>query len=131
MPASPPTKYTPEFLAKARKYIQTWELTGDKIPSHAGLCVFTSISKTCMYDWEKQEGKEEISDMLKEIMVLQERVLLNMGLSGDFNPTITKLVLSKHKYHDKVDTSHSGAVGMVDLSDKTEAELKEIINGND
>ena len=42
--------------------------------------------------------------------ILQRLVLLNKGLTGEFNSNITKLVLGKHGFHDKRE---------VDLNDVT------------
>jgi hypothetical protein len=39
--------------------------------------------------------------MLKQLITRQRTVLLNNGLNGKFNSQITKLVLSKHGYHDR------------------------------
>ena len=36
-----------------------------------------------------------------------------MGLKGDFNSTITKLVLGKHGYHDKQDVGLTGGVNVI------------------
>ena len=41
-------------------------------------------------------------------MKKQEKDLINKGLTGDFNSTITKLILTKHGYSDKQDIDHSG-----------------------
>jgi len=36
--------------------------------------------------------------------MLQERKLICNGLMGDFNPAITKMMLTKHGYSDKMET---------------------------
>jgi hypothetical protein len=41
----------------------------------------------------------------------QERELLNNGLSGDFNYSITKMMLSKHGYSDATKQELSGPSG--------------------
>jgi len=99
-----PTKYTPELLEKAHSYIANWRTLGDMIPSHEALSLYLEINRATLYDWRDQEGKEEFSDILDQILVLQQQELVNNGLSGDFNAAITKLVLGKHGYSDKVDT---------------------------
>ena len=96
-----PTKYTPELVEKAKSYITEYQTYGDVIPSIAGLASMLKVTRTCLYEWEKVY--EEFSYILKEIKQEQEKVLLNNGLSGDFNSAITKLVLGKHGYHDKQD----------------------------
>jgi hypothetical protein len=41
-------------------------------------------------------------------MKLQESKLLNEGLKGNFNATITKLILTKHGYSDRIEQELSG-----------------------
>lgn len=100
-----PTTYTKEMLIKAHEYVDIYETVDDKIPSIVGLCKYIERSKTCVYDWAKEEGKEEFSDILAKIQETQQQVLINKGLSGDFNSNITKLVLGKHGYHERKELS--------------------------
>jgi len=104
-----PTKYTPELIKKAHDYLKNYEELGDVIPSHVGLALSLGITTTCLYDWAKQEDKEEFSVILQDIMATQQRVLITNGLKGEFNSNITKLVLGKHGFHDKQETELTGA----------------------
>lgn len=115
MPAGRPSKYTPELLEKAKNYLEDWRSTGRKIPSHIGLRKYLEIDRSTMYRWSEEKGKEEFKDILGEVKELQEEELLDMGLIGEFNATIVKLVLGKHGYSDKQET---------DL--KAQLEVKEI-----
>jgi len=56
------------------------------------------------------EGKGEFSDILEAINEKQELVTFNGSLLGDLNPTIAKLLLGKHGYHDKQDTTTEGTM---------------------
>ena len=103
MGAGRPTKYNPEILEKARAYIDNYGEFGDVIPSVAGLSLVLQISRETVYDWAKQEEKQEFSYILQDILAKQESLLVNNGLDGEFNSNITKLVLGKHGYHEKVD----------------------------
>lgn len=98
-----PSKYTKELLSKCYEYMEDYKNLGDEIPSHIGLFLHIGISKTSGYDWDKEEGKEEFSAILGKCLMMQHQCLVNKGLSGDFNAAITKLVLGKHGYHDKVE----------------------------
>jgi len=105
---SRPTKYTPELLAKTKEYLESYSTA---IPSHIGLAYYLGIANSTMYAWAQEKGKEEFSDMLDRIMQLQFIELSDKGLTGDFNAAITKLVLTKHNYTDKVDqTSSDGSL---------------------
>ncbi len=53
---SRPTKYTPELLAKAKEYLESYSTA---IPSHIGLAYYLGIANSTMYAWSKEEGKEE------------------------------------------------------------------------
>lgn len=100
-----PTKYCDEILEKTREYLDEWRTTGDMIPSIESLALHLKINRATVYDWKSHEDKVLFSDMLDEILILQQKELLNNGLSGEFNASITKLVLTKHGYSDKVDST--------------------------
>ena len=100
-----PSKYSDEILAKVKDYIKNYKKFDDLIPSIAGLSCAIGIAKSTIYEWQKEAGKEIFSDMLEELLSKQERILLSGGLSGDLNSTITKLVLAKHNYSEKIDSN--------------------------
>jgi hypothetical protein len=100
-PGGRPTKYSANLLKEAEKYIADHMEYGDKIPSIAGLSAALGISRETVYAWGKQEDKKEFSDMINRLLCAQERMLLNHGLDGTYHPTITKLLLGKHGYHDR------------------------------
>lgn len=106
-----PTKYTSELLEAANEYLENYREHGDQMPSHIGLFLAIGISRTCGYDWAKEEGKEVFSDILDKCLMLQHQKLMNSGLTGDFNAAITKLALGKHGYSDKTENEHSGPNG--------------------
>ncbi|MDF7480882.1 DNA-packaging protein, partial [Proteus mirabilis] len=43
------------------------------------------------------------------IMAFQEMKLINSGLAGDFNATITKLMLANHGYSEKQEVDHTSS----------------------
>lgn len=99
-----PTKYNQEMLEKATAYVNGGYLADGKvIPSKAGLALYLDVNKETLYDWGK--ANPEFSDLLSKLLSKQEDLLLNNGLNGTFNPAITKLVLTKHNYSDKVESS--------------------------
>jgi hypothetical protein len=124
-----PTDYNQEIVEKTKEYIKTYEMQGDMIPSIEGLSAFIEVNRSTIYRWAAEEGKEEFKDTLEDLNAKQKRVLLNKGLSGDFNSNITKLALGNHGMSEKNQTELKGAIGIVDLSDKTDEELAAIING--
>lgn len=111
MPAGRPTDYSDEICRKARQYLRTFDKDGSLIPTIAGLALELKVSRQTVYAWAKEPEKHEFSDIVNEILAKQEILLVNKGLSGDFNPTIAKLALGKHGYSDKVEQEVSGPAG--------------------
>jgi DNA-binding transcriptional regulator YiaG len=118
-----PTEYGPELLKKAQEYLanckdETAQIVKQansekgyemyenklkvKLPSIEGLARFLNVSRSTLYEWEKEYP--EFSDILEAIKAEQAERLINNGLSGDYNSTIAKLILTKHGYSDKTET---------------------------
>lgn len=104
-PGGRPTKYDEKLLERCHKYIRDYESNGDIIPSIVGLASFISISSSTIHKW--RDEKPAFSEMLAILLDKQQQVLLSNGLNGEFNSTITKLVLTKHGYSDKQSVDHS------------------------
>ena len=51
--------------------------------------------------------------ILADIQARQQELLLNSGLTGEFNSTITKLVLGKHGYSEKSENTQVGPVQVI------------------
>jgi hypothetical protein len=101
--AGRPTNWSKEIEQQAWDYANGgWKQEGHMIPSVVGLVKVIGRSKTTLYDWAKDEDKE-FSAILASINDLQQFVLIDQGLAGKFNSNITKLVLGKHGYHDRMD----------------------------
>lgn len=77
-----------------------------KLPSIEGLAVFLHVGRPTIYDWK--EKFQEFSYIVEEILAEQADRLLNNGLSGRYNASITKLLLNKHGHSDKQETTISG-----------------------
>lgn len=94
-----PTDYGQHVLDITEDYIENFKETyDDAIPSIAGLACVLKVSKSTVYLW--RDNHPQFSDMLYQLLAKQERQSLNGGITGTFNPTITKLVLAKHGYSD-------------------------------
>ena len=102
-----PTDYTEELLDKARTYL---EETADAVPIVVGLCLHIGIAKTTAYRWV-EEGRQEFKDILEEVMEKQEAELVNGGLKSTFNPTITKMMMTKHGYQDVIKNDNVSSDG--------------------
>lgn len=115
-----PTDYSEEIVTKAQEYIDSCEdeeydyhkTRGDKsdsyeykvkvkLPTIEGLAFFLRIDKTTIYEWEKKYPK--FSNVINDLRSKQANMLINKGLSGDYNPTIAKVLLTKHGYREGLD----------------------------
>lgn len=111
MPAGRPTDYSEEKLQLAKDYLNGgWE-EEDAVPQIAGLAIAMGVSRDSCYEWSKHEDKKEFADIFTRVQAAQERKLINRGLTGDFNPAVTKMMLTKHGYSDKQETQLTGAGG--------------------
>lgn len=124
-----PSKFA-ESLVKAKDYLMGgYETVGDVVPSVAGLACYLGISRSTAQQYAKEN--EDFSGTLEAIKTLQENRLINKGLIGDFNPTITKLMLANHGYHDKQEIDNKSSDGsMSPVRELTDEELMKIAGGN-
>lgn len=112
-----PTSYSPEILEKTADYIDNFHKFDDLIPSMASLSLVLDVCVKTLYNWG--DNNPEFLHMLNKLQKKQEKVLLNGGLSGNMNSTITKLVLSKHDYSEKTEnktdvTSGGEKIGLIE-----------------
>lgn len=105
-----PSEYSEEILVKANEYLDSCEdeevekgsderpvySIKVKLPTKGGLARYLGVARDTLYEWAKIH--EEFSDIMEALSAEQEDKLINNGLSGDYNPTIAKVLLSKHGY---------------------------------
>src|SRR4051794_17210758 len=96
-----PTDYSEEILEEAQWYLDNTSDTREpylkvNLPSVAGLARHLNVARSTIYEWA--EIHEAFSDILEDILAEQEKRLAENGLAGDYNSTITKLMLTKHGY---------------------------------
>ena len=108
-PGGRPPKWI-ECVQPAWEYVNGgFQKEGDVVPTIAGLAVSMQCSRESIHAWSREH--QEFSDIVKALMAKQERMLANGGILGDYNTAITKLLMSKHGYSDKVETAHTGPDG--------------------
>jgi hypothetical protein len=108
MPAGRPSEYNDKILEKAKKYITSCRDSKDEvnIPTIEGLSLYLGITRETVYDWKSKY--DEFSDIVVAVMSEQGKRLINKGLSGTYNSTIAKLLLSKHGYKEQIGLSGEG-----------------------
>ena len=112
-----PLEYGQDILDKAREYLdkhcEDKEIESDdsrnfrvvvRLPSIEWLCLYLKIHRSTCYDWK--EKYPEFSDIIEELMQSQAFALLNNWLSGTYNSTIAKVILTKHWYTDKTENKN-------------------------
>lgn len=126
MPGGRPTEYTQETIDAAWEYVNGgWQkVEGAVIPSLVGMCRVINRGKSTIYDWAKDPEKE-FSDIVQALNELQEEILANKGLVGDFNASITKLIMTKHGYSDKQEVQQTTKLSLSGISDE---ELERIVS---
>jgi hypothetical protein len=128
-----PSQYTPKIVKAAWEYVNGgWITAGDKVPSVAGLACEIGVHRETLRLWAADEDNEFFG-ILREIAQRQERELVNNGLTGDFVAPITKMMLTKHGYSDRVEQDHTSSDGSmspqkpVDLSNAPQEVLDWIV----
>lgn len=74
-----------------------------RLPSKGGLAVRLGVRRETLYAWAKEY--EEFSNIMERLGAIQEERLINSGLSGSYNSTITKVLLTKHGYREGIDNT--------------------------
>jgi hypothetical protein len=97
MPAGRPDKIDETYVAKAQEYIDgAWKTDGSVIPTVEGMAIYLNVSRRTIYE------AEELSHTLEQVQRLQAGLVLNKGLTGEFNANIGRLILSaKHGYREQ------------------------------
>lgn len=120
MPGGRPTTYNDELLELAGSYLsefereqheRTGQVAKEVIPTVVGLCRYIGRAKSTVYKWLTEDDKSEFSDIVSALEENQQIGLISGGLSGGYNPMITKLILSKHGYSEKSEVDHRSGDG--------------------
>lgn len=110
-----PTEYTNDMPEVVMEYLQTTGVKKDKkgyikkldLPTMAGLALYMGRSKQTLLDWA--DRFPDFMDALSILKNTQENTLINNGLLGRFNSTITKLMLSNnYGYQERKDITSAG-----------------------
>jgi len=132
MPAGRPTKYNLKFCKEVDKYlkerqdeeVEVVSMRNDekgyekydtkltvKLPTIEGFSLFIGVPRRTVFDWKDEH--EEFSHSLDKILVEQQRRLLDKGLSGLYNSTIAKLILSSnHGMRERTETEVNVPTGI-------------------
>jgi len=88
----------------SNSYERVWKVVLPKIEDFA---TFIGFHKDTVYKWA--EENPEFSDALDKIRTAQHKMLVDGAVSGRYNSTISKLILSSnHGYREKSDVTTDG-----------------------
>lgn len=103
--AGRPSIYEESYVTRTQEYLDSCvdnlEKKEVRLPSIEGLAVYLNLSRNTIYEWCKEHS--EFSDIIEVLKAKQAEKLLNNGLSGTYNPTISKVLLTKHGYREGQD----------------------------
>ncbi len=126
-----PTKLTPELIEQAEEYLdETSNISvGALLPTIEGLALLLNIRRDTLYEWEKENA--DFSDILERLRAAQAQKIMQNSMLNRYNPTISKLMLSKHGYIEKreEDITSGGEKLGVALSDEQAAQLLKARSG--
>ncbi len=110
-----PTKLTPELMERAHKYLDTCndniEFTDKgalafvevKLPSVVDFARYLGVNKDSVYEWAKIDV--EFSDIVSDVLMEQEKRLINNGLGGVYASKVVGMMLAKHGYAEKTEST--------------------------
>jgi hypothetical protein len=121
-----PTTYKPEYCACVDHYLAQQKdehinyvtldgkaATGYQarvkvhLPTIEGFALFLNVAVSTLYEWRGEH--KQFSEALGRIVAEQKKRLIDSGLSGDYNSTIAKLILSaNHDMREKADVTSDG-----------------------
>jgi hypothetical protein len=91
-------------------------VTKPNLPTMEGLGLYLGIARSTLYEWKSTHT--EFSDLLDRLLAQQEHILLEYGLSGEFNASIVKLILSaRHGYQEQKTIMYEDAASVFDDDD--------------
>ena len=92
--------HSEEMETAAREYLADCP---DAVPTITGLALHLGVGRATLNAWVAAD-RGDMQEIAEKVAMLQERKLICNGLMGDFNPAITKMMLTKHGYSDKMET---------------------------
>ena len=101
-----PTKYSDDMQEKAYQYVRNHD---SRVPTTAGLAIHLGVRRSTLYEWAK--NVQEFSDTLEELQDRQEVLLVDGGLSGEFNSGITRVMMANHGYREKTEVDNLSSDG--------------------
>ena len=134
-----PSKYNDAVLETTWDYINGGFEQFGVCPTIERLALILGVGKRILYEWEKQEDKEEFLHAIDTLRCLQADLTINKSLTGEWrnNLTIGRL-LTTHGYKEKIETDNKNehkvdakiAGASPELLDRVKQIQERIMNAN-
>ena len=72
-----------------------------KLPTLEGLALHLGVRRSTVHEWMNRFPN--FSDVVDKILARQAELLLNNGLAGTYNASISKVILTKHGYREGIE----------------------------
>jgi hypothetical protein len=105
-----PAEYDAKTIANGVSAYVTLCNQKNYLPTIEGLAVHLGVARATLYDWADPKSDRfhaEFSHIFEQLKAAQASQLIQNGLVNNYNPTITKLMLTKHGYNDKAQVDHT------------------------
>jgi hypothetical protein len=100
-------EYTEFHKTRGQKSDSYERIIKVKLPSIEGFALRLNVSVKSLYNWSAKD--KNFLQALEKIKTEQKQRCIEFGLSGDYNPTIAKLILSaNHGMVERNDTTSGG-----------------------
>jgi len=93
-----------KLLPRTREYLYMYKRMGEAIPTLEGLACYIPLSRLKIDEWLEDKSKKEFLEVVDRIFVIGGSLLKTKGLTGEFNTTFTKFLLSRENYGGKSTT---------------------------
>ena len=95
-PVGRPSKYDDDMQMIAEDYCENYTNYGDVVPTVVGFALAMDVATNTVYNWAN-ENNPKFLRIFTRVEQLQHKGLVNGGLTGDFNPAIAKMMLTKQE----------------------------------
>lgn len=107
-----PTKLTLKLIRQAEAYLDQFKEDAKRLPKREDLALELGIGRTTLYEWWRDENTPvRFRNVLERLDLMQASKLIDKGLDGSYNPTITKMLLARVGYEERSTINHQSDDG--------------------
>ena len=99
-----PSSYTETTIDQVKDYLELCE-NESRLPTVEGLALHLDVTRKTVQNWANDPEKPEFLRIFDRVKAEQAEKLLQKGLTGDYNASMAKMILSHHGYIEKSQVS--------------------------